>query len=339
MTLWCGVMRNAPVQQSVLVTRAVFPEILDLLSSRFVVMSNQQDTPWTEAELIQQLQGKQGVLMAGTERVDERLLAACPELQICANMTVGFNNFDLDAMTRHAVVGTNAPDVLTQTTADFGLALLLATARRLPESERYVREGSWSRWRYDLFMGRDVHHSTLGIVGMGRIGQAIAQRAHHGFGMRVLYCNRSALPENTEKQFAAQRLPLHELLRQSDHVMLIVPYSSESHHLIGEAELAMMKPGASLVNLARGGVVNDAALARALHEGKIVAGLDVFENEPHLHPELLTAPNVVLTPHIASSTRSTRWAMAELAAKNLLGFLCDGVACTPLNATKARGGE
>jgi glyoxylate/hydroxypyruvate/2-ketogluconate reductase len=326
------VMTDMPSQHSVLVTRAVFPEVLDMLSSRFHVTSNQQDVLWTEAELIQQLQGKQGVLMSGTERVDEPLLQACPDLKICANMTVGFNNFDVPAMASRGVVATNAPDVLTETTADFGLALLLATARRLPESERYVRDGHWSRWRYDLFTGRDVHHSTLGIVGMGRIGQAIAKRAHHGFGMRVVYCNRSKLPEAIEQQYGATRMSLHDLLREADHVLLIVPYGPESHHLIGEEELALMKPGASLINLARGGVVDDAALARALHRGNIAAGLDVFENEPRIHPELLTAPNVVLTPHIASATTTTRRAMAELAARNLLSYLCDGVALTPLSA-------
>lgn len=332
--LQCGemVMTDMPSQHSILVTRAVFPEVLDMLSSQFQVTSNQQDVLWTEAELIQQLQGKQGVLMSGTERVDEKLLQACPDLKICANMTVGFNNFDVPAMASHGVVGTNAPDVLTETTADFGLALLLATARRLPESERYVRDGHWSRWRYDLFTGRDVHHSTLGIVGMGRIGQAIAKRAHHGFGMRVVYCNRSKLPEAIEQQYSATRMSLHDLLREADHVLLIVPYGPESHHMIGEEELALMKPGASLINLARGGVVDDAALARALHRGKIAAGLDVFENEPRIHPELLTAPNVVLTPHIASATTTTRRAMAELAARNLLSYLCDGVALTPLSA-------
>jgi gluconate 2-dehydrogenase len=321
------------VRHRVLVARAVFPEVLERLVTHFELTINQDDEPWTQAELVKRLQGQQGVFTAGSERIDAALLAACPALKICANMTVGYNNFDLAAMTAAGVLATNAPDVLTETTADFGMALLLATARRVTESERFLRAGRWSRWRYDLFAGAEVHGSTLGILGMGRIGQAIARRAAHGFGMRVRYNNRSQLPPELEHACAARWVSKAELLQTSDHLMLVLPYSAQSHHAIGAAELAQMKPTATLVNLARGGIVDDAALAAALASGQIAAaGLDVFEGEPSVHPGLLAATNVVLTPHIASATLQTRRAMAELAADNLIGYLTQGRALTPLNA-------
>ena len=278
------------------------------------------------------LQGKQGVFTTGSERIDAALLAACPGLKICANMAVGYNNFDLDAMTAAGVLATNTPDVLTETTADFGLALLLATARRITESEHYLRAGKWSRWRYDLFAGAEVHGSTLGILGMGRIGQGIAKRGAFGFGMKVIYHNRSRLDAATEAACGATYVSKDALLATSDHLLLVLPYSAESHHAIGAAELAQMKPTATLVNLARGGIVDDAALAAALRAGTIAAaGLDVFEGEPLVHPALLALHNVVLTPHIASASLPTRRAMANLAADNLIGYLVHGQALTPLN--------
>ena len=198
---------------------------------------------------------------------------------------------------------TNTPDVLTETTADFGFALLMATARRMAESERFLRDGLWNRWALDMFAGAEVHGSTLGILGMGRIGQAIARRAALGFGMPVIYHNRSRLDPQTESELGARYVSKDELLAQADHLMLVLPYSAESHHAIGAPELARMKPSATLINIARGGIVDDAALASALRERRIAAaGLDVFEGEPRVHPDLLTVPNVVLTPHIASAT-------------------------------------
>jgi gluconate 2-dehydrogenase len=230
-------------------------------------------------------------------------------------------------------VGTNAPDVLTETTADFGFALLMATARRISESEHFLRAGTWQTWGYDMFAGTDVHGSTLGILGMGRIGQAIARRGAHGFGMNVIYHNRSPLAPDLEAACKARYVGMEELLRTADHLVLVVPYSASSHHAIGAAELAQMKPTANLINIARGGIVDDAALAAALREGRIAAaGLDVYEGEPRVHPDLLTVPNVVLTPHIASATVPTRKAMANLAADNLIAFLLDGKPLTPLNA-------
>ena len=316
----------------ILVTRAIFQSVIDRLSAHFDVESNPDDVLWDRAELLRRMQGKVGVFATGTERVDAELLAQCPDLKICANMTVGYNNFDLAAMTSAGVLGTNAPDVLTETTADFGFALLLATARRVTESEHFLRAGLWTRWSYDMFSGAEVHGSTLGIMGMGRIGQAIARRAAFGFGMQVIYHNRSRLDAGTEEACKARYVGKQELLQVADHVMLVVPYSAASHHTIGAAELAWMKPTATLINLARGGIVDDGALAQALRARTIAAaGLDVYEGEPRVHPDLLTVPNVVLTPHIASATPGTRQAMADLAVDNLIGYLTLGKAVTPLN--------
>lgn len=316
----------------ILIARAVFPEVIAKLAQHFEVTSNQDDVLWTQPQLIEQLAGKQGIFTTGGERIDAALLAACPELKICANMAVGYNNFDLDAMTAAGVLATNAPDVLTETTADFGFALMMATARRMAESEHFLRAGLWTRWRYDLFAGADIHGATLGILGMGRIGQGIAKRGAHGFGMKVIYHNRSRLDAVTESACQASYVSKEELLKTADHLVLVLPYSAQSHHAIGAAELARMKPGATLVNIARGGIVDDAALAAALRNKAIAAaGLDVFEGEPKVHPDLLTLPNVVLTPHIASATLRTRLAMANLAADNLIGFLVNAKPLTPLN--------
>ncbi|HZY19430.1 MAG TPA: D-glycerate dehydrogenase [Ramlibacter sp.] len=317
---------------AVLVARAVFPEVLTRLEQHFQVEHNQADEVWSRDQLVARLKGKAGVFTTGGERIDAEVLAACPTLKICANMAVGFNNFDLPAMTAAKVLGTNTPDVLTETTADFGFALLMATARRVTEGEHYLRAGQWTKWAYDMFAGSDVHGSTLGILGMGRIGQGIARRGAHGFGMKVIYHNRSRLSPELEAECKASYVSKEELLRSSDHLVLVLPYSAQSHHAIGPAELAQMKPTANLVNIARGGIVDDAALAQALRDRRIAAaGLDVFEGEPKVHPDLLTVPNVVLTPHIASATVPTRRAMANLAADNLIGFLVNGKPLTPLN--------
>jgi gluconate 2-dehydrogenase len=315
----------------ILVARAIFPETIERLSQHFEVESNQSDESWSKEQLIAKLQGKQGAFTTGSERIDAAVLDACPGLKICANMAVGYNNFDVDAMAAHGVLGTNAPDVLTETTADFGFALLMATARRITESEHFLRAGKWQKWSYDMFAGSDIHGSTLGIIGMGRIGQGIAKRGAHGFGMKVVYHNRSRLDAALEAECKASYLSKEELLRTADHVVLVVPYSPASHHTIGAAEIALMKPTATLVNIARGGIVDDAALAVALREKRIAAaGLDVFEGEPKVHPDLLTVPNVVLTPHIASATVPTRRAMADLAADNLIAYFGGKGPLTPV---------
>ncbi len=317
---------------AILVTRAIFPETIEKLAQHFEVTSNQADENWTKPQLIERLQGKVGAFTFGLERIDADLLNACPQLKICANMTVGYNNFDLPAMTAAGVIGSNAPDTLTETTADFGFALLMATARRVTESEHFLRAGKWKSWRFDMFAGGEVHGSTLGIIGMGKIGQAIAKRGAFGFDMKVIYNNRNRVDAATEAACKASFVTKNELLQSADHVMLVVPYSAESHHTIGAEELSLMKPTANLINLARGGIVDDAALAIALKNKQIAAaGLDVFEGEPSVHPDLLTVPNVVLTPHIASSTVPTRMAMATKAADNLIGFLLNGKAVSALN--------
>jgi len=319
-------------QPKILVARAIFPEVIARLERHFEVHANQLDEIWSKAQLMAQLKGKDGVFTTGGDRIDAEVLAACPQLKICANMAVGYNNFDLDAMTAAGVMATNTPDVLTETTADFGFALLMATARRVTESEHYLRAGKWTKWSYDMFAGADIHGSTLGILGMGRIGQGIAKRGAHGFGMKVIYHNRSRLDAALEAECKASYVDKEELLRTADHLVLVLPYSPASHHTIGAAELALMKPTATLVNIARGGIVDDAALAQALRDGRIAAaGLDVFEGEPQLNADLLRVPNVVLTPHIASASVSTRLAMANLAADNLIAYLKDKKPLTPLN--------
>ena len=316
----------------ILVSRAIFPATIARLEEHFEVESNQADASWSKQQFAAKLRDKAGAFTTGGERIDAELLAAAPLLKICANMAVGYNNFDVDAMTARGVLATNTPDVLTETTADFGFALLMATARRVTESEHYLRAGKWDRWSFDMFAGTDVHGSTLGILGMGRIGQGIARRGAHGFGMNVIYHNRSRLAPDLEAACKARYVGKEDLLRTADHVVLVLPYSPASHHTIGAREIAMMKPTANLINIARGGIVDDAALAVALRERKIAgAGLDVYEGEPKLNPALLTVPNVVLTPHIASSTIATRLAMANLAADNLIGFLVNGKPLTPLN--------
>lgn len=316
----------------ILVARAIFPEITARLQQHFDVTSNLTDELWSKSQLIAQLQGKQGVFTAAREPIDADVLAACPDLKICASMAVGYNNFDIDAMTRAGVLATNAPDVLTETTADFGFALLMATARRITESEHYLRAGKWIKWSHDQFAGSDIHGSTLGILGMGRIGQGIAKRGAYGFGMKVIYHNRSQLDATLEAQCKAAYVSKEALLKTADHLVLVLPYSPASHHAIGAAELALMKPTATLINVARGGIVDDAALAVALRQKRIAAaGLDVYEGEPKVHPDLLTVPNVVLTPHIASSTLPTRLAMANLAADNLIAFFSGKEPITPIN--------
>jgi gluconate 2-dehydrogenase len=320
------------MKPKILVARAVFPEVIARLSQHFEIESNQTDETWSKAQLTDKLRDKAGAFTTGTDRIDAEVLAACPQLKICANMAVGYNNFDLEAMTARGVLGTNTPDVLTETTADFGFALMMATARRMAESEHFLRAGKWSKWSYDMFAGSDIHGATLGILGMGRIGQGIAKRGAHGFGMKVIYHNRSRLDAATEAECKASYVSKEELLKTADHLVLVLPYSPAAHHAIGAAELAQMKPTATLVNIARGGIVDDAALAVALREKRIAAaGLDVFEGEPKVHPDLLTVPNVVLTPHIASASVPTRLAMANLAADNLIAFFTQNKALTPLN--------
>ena len=325
-------------RQQVLVARAVFPEVLARLAEHFEVHVNADDRIFSVSELSARLTGKAGILATGSERIDTALLDAHPQLRAVCNMAVGYNNIDLDACTARGVLVSNTPDVLTETTADFGFALMMAAARRITEREHFLRAGQWTKWSFDLFAGAEVHGSTLGVLGMGRIGQAIARRGALGFGMQVIYHNRSRLDASIEQQLGARWVDKAELLRESDHLVIVVPYSAASHHLIDASALAQMKPGATLTNIARGGVVDDAALAVALREKRIAAaGLDVFEGEPQVHPDLLSVPHVVLTPHIASASIATRRAMADLAADNLIAALgCGPRAGRPPTALNAQ---
>ncbi len=310
------------MKPAVLVARAVFPETMARLAEHFEVSGNEHDEVWPTEELIRRLQGQAGVFVTGSEKIDAHLLAKCPDLRAVCSMAVGYNNIDVPACSTRGVLVSNAPDVLTETTADFGFALMMAAARRVTESERFLRRGEWHQWSVDLFAGSDVHGATLGILGMGRIGHAIAKRGALGFGMPVIYHNRSRLDATDESAVKARYVSKEVLLREADHLVLVVPYTAASHHLIGAAELGLMKPTATLTNIARGGIVDDAALAHALAARTLAAaGLDVFEGEPQLNPALLELDNVVLTPHIASSSLPTRRAMASLAVDNLVAAL------------------
>lgn len=332
------------MRQAVLITRATFPDIAAQLREHFDVSDNPADEVFSSRELIARLQGKAAVLSTGTERIDASLLDACPQLKAVCNIGAGYNNVDVAACTARGVLVTNTPDVLTETTADLGFALMMATARRLSEAERFLRRGAWTRTGiYDQFAGGEVHGTTLGILGMGRIGRAVARRGALGFGMRVLYHNRSRLAAELEAEAHAHWVDRTTLLKESDHLVLVLSYSPATHHTIGAPELAQMKPTATLTNIARGGIVDDTALVGALRAGTIAAaGLDVFEGEPKLNPGLLELPNVVLTPHIGSASIGTRRKMARLAADNLIAALGRGPNAgrppTPLNpAVLGRG--
>jgi gluconate 2-dehydrogenase len=319
------------MRPKILVTREVFDETLEFLEQHCEVDSNQGDAPLDPEALARRLAGKSGLMCALTDRVDAKLLERCHGLKAVANIAVGYNNIDLPACTARGIMATNTPGVLDDSTADLAWALMLGAARRLTELERRVRAGEWTGWRLKQWLGVDVHHATLGIFGMGRIGQAIARRAA-GFEMKVLYHNRKRAAPEIEKRVNATYTGKDELLKQSDFVVLQVPYSPETHHMIGARELKLMKPTAILVNSTRGGVVDDAALIAALKAGTIrAAGLDVFENEPRLNPEFLKLDNVVLAPHVGSSTEATRRAMAMTAAKNLVAALTGGTPPNLLN--------
>ena len=309
------------MKQKILVAREVFPEVLERLRQHFEVDDNQADAVLGAEGLKARLAGKAGALTAATDPVTAEVIAAAPGLKAICNFAVGYNNIDLAACTMAGVMATNTPGVLDDTTADLAWALLMATARRLPAAERWLRNGEWQGWQFIQWLGTDVHHATLGILGMGRIGQTVARRAL-GFDMKVIYHKRTPLPAEREAECRATWVDKQTLLRESDFLVLLLPYSPESHHTIGAAELALMKPTAHLINVARGGIVDDAALISALRERRLAgAGLDVFEGEPKLNPGFLELDNVALTPHIGSSSWATRMAMAMTAADNLIAVL------------------
>ena len=306
------------------VSQPLFEDLIDRLREHFEVETTAEVTRHAPAAITARLAGVDGALVTLNERIGADQIRAAGKLRAVANLGVGYNNLDLDALAAAGVVATNTPDVLTETTADFGFALLLATARRITESERWLREGRWRQWSFADMLGADVHGSTLGILGMGRIGQGIARRAS-GFDMRVRYHNRSRLPSAVEAAHGASYAGFEELLAGADHLVVVVPYSAATHHLLDARALALMKPTATLVNIARGGIVDEQALANALADGRLAAaGLDVFEGEPEVAPALLALRNVVLTPHIASASLATRRAMVALAVDNLVAAMGKG---------------
>jgi gluconate 2-dehydrogenase len=303
------------------VSRPLFGDIVDRLRAFFEVEIETEDRAWTPGEVAFKLDDKQGAMLGVADPIDAAVVMQAAQLRAVANVAVGYDNLDLAALTAAGVVATNTPDVLNEAVADFAWALLLATARRVGEGERYVRADLWRSPSYNLLLGAEVHGRTLGILGMGRIGQAIARRSA-GFRMRVIYHNRSRLDGPIERECNAEYVGRDDLLRKADFLVLVLPLTAQNRHAIGSAELALMKPSAILVNVARGGIVDDAALVEALSGGRLAgAGLDVFENEPALHPLLPALDNVVLTPHIASASVDTRRAMTSLAVDNLIAAL------------------
>ena len=300
----------------VLVTKRIYPQAIEFLRAHAEVEYVETDDGLPAEELARRIRGKRAVVSQVTDRFSPEVIETLDGLQVISNVAVGFDNVDVPAATRKGILVTNTPGVLTDTTADLAFALILASARRLVEGHHFVHSGEWTKWRIDLLVGQDVHHRTLGIFGMGRIGQAVARRAA-GFSMRVIYYDLRRASEELEQQLGLQYASPEEVLREADFVSLHVPLSAETRHLIGAAQLAMMKPTAILVNSSRGPVVDEAALAEALEKRQIAgAGLDVYEREPLVHPTLLKLENVVLTPHVGSGTVATRLKMCMMAAEN-----------------------
>jgi len=313
---------------SILVTQQIPEEGLTLLHSAQDATLEINPTPgaiWTPEELRARVPGHDYLLCLLTDQVDAATLEAgargAPPLRLVANMAVGYNNIDLAAARRLGILVTNTPGVLTDATADLTFALLLAVARRIPEADRFVRAGRFTGWQPMLLLGAELTGKTLGIVGMGRIGRAVARRAL-GFGMSVLYSGHHALPSEEERALNATFAPLAEVLRLADFVSLHVPYTPQTHHLLNAETLALLRSRAYLINTARGPIVDEAALVAALQAGQLRgAALDVFEDEPRIHPALLTMEQVVLAPHIGSATHETRARMATTAAANILAHL------------------
>ncbi len=318
------------MSKKVFISNVLPEEARRLFPAGWTVDYNDSDVPLPKAELMRRLQGKDGLVCHIISTIDDEVLEVSPALKVVANVAVGYNNIDVAAARRRGIVVTNTPDVLTETTADFTWALLMAAARRVVEADQYARSGEWKAWKWDLLWGLDVHGKTLGVLGFGRIGRAVARRAL-GFGMRVLYSDAVRATPEVERELRAEFTPLERVLAEADFVTLHTPLLPETRHLIDEAALRRMKKTAVLVNAARGPIVDEAALVRALREGWIAAaGLDVFEEEPKIHPGLLRLRNVVLAPHIASASGETRVAMATLAVRNCIAVLEGKPPLTPV---------
>jgi glyoxylate reductase len=310
------------MRPQVLVTLRVYPEAIELLKQHADVDYNSTDDLLTPEQLVERSRGKQAIVAQLVDKFTADVIGKLdPAVRVISNIAVGYDNIDVAAAAARGILATNTPGVLTDTTADFAFALIMATARRMVEAHKFVESGQWKRWSIDRLAGHDIHHRTLGILGMGRIGQAVALRGV-GFSMRVLYTSSKPLPPQLERELNAEFTTQERVLRESDFISLHVPLSDATRHLIGEKELRMMKPAAILVNTSRGPVVDEAALARALSENWIGgAGLDVFEREPEVHPDLLHCAKAVLAPHIGSASVETRKKMSMLAAENAVAVI------------------
>ncbi len=309
------------MRPSVLVTRLLPEKGMDMLRERFVLAVNPDDRVMTREEIIGEMKDKDGLLCLLTDTIDGAIMDGSSKLRIISNYAVGYNNIDVNAATKRGIMVTNTPGVLTETTADFAFSLLMAIARRLPESERLARAGQFKGWGPMFMLGDDVYGKTLGMVGMGRIGKVMARRAS-GFDMTVIYHSAHRLPEEEETGLRASFVSFEELLGRSDFISIHVPLSESTHHLFGEKEFAMMKKDSYLINTSRGPVVDEKALVRALEKGMLKgAALDVYEKEPAMEPGLLKLENVILAPHVASATIETRTRMAVMAAENLIAAM------------------
>lgn len=319
-----------------LATRPLFPSARAILDGHFEMEYWPLQEKMPREELLQRVADKDAVICLLTEKIDDELLAAAPKLRIVSTVSVGYDHIDVPACTRRNVLVTNTPGVLDETTADLAWALLMAIARRVVEGDAWVRTGAWPGWELDQLLGGDVYGKTLGVIGFGRIGRGMARRAL-GFRMRVLYYNRSRVPVEVERELRAEFVELDRLLRDSDFVTLHVPLSAETRHLISADAFEKMKLTAYLINTARGPVVDEGALVQALDEKKIAgAALDVYENEPKVHPALLSRRDVILAPHIGSATIETRTKMAVMAATNAAEFFAGRRPPNALNADELR---
>ena len=313
------------MKQRVLVTRKLPQTGIEELEKYLDVHVNPADTPMNKDDIMHAIQGTHGLVCLLTDRIDADIIEAGQDLRIIANYAVGYDNIDVDAAVQKNIYVTNTPGVLTEATADLTWALLFAVSRRIIEADAYVRNGRFTGWEPMLLLGDDIHGKTLGIIGLGRIGQAVARRAH-GYAMQVLYHEPERLPDAIEEQYHVQYQPLHALLERSDLVTLHVPLNEHTYHLIGEKELKTMQKHAYLINVSRGPVIDERALVQALQTGEIAGcGLDVYEREPAIEQELIHMPNTVLLPHIGSASRAAREAMAMIVARNVIAALIHNV--------------
>lgn len=304
----------------VLITRPIQQSVIEKISEHCDVQVHSVDEPMPAELLAAAMSDLDGVMPAGV-RISQESIAAAPRLRVVSTISVGYDNIDVEACNRRHILVTNTPDVLTEATADLAFALMLAAGRRVAEGDRYVRGGHWMHWEWNCLWGTEMHGRTLGLYGFGRIAQATARRAR-GFSMRILYHARHRVSASVEKEFAAEFVDRETLLRQSDFLSLHVPLTPETRHSISAAELALMKPSAFVINAARGPILDEEALVQALRAGRLAgAGLDVFENEPRVHPGLMAMDNVTMLPHVGSATAETRLRMALLASENLLAAL------------------